>query len=52
MGAIAYKEKDKVAAADWYKKAIAAFPQFVIAKQNLEELNKPATPAKAPVKKG
>lgn len=52
MGAIAYKEKDKVAAAEWYNKAIAAFPQFVIAKQNLEELKKPATPAKAPVKKG
>ena len=55
MGAIAYKEKDNAAAADWYKKAIAAFPQFVIAKQNLEELKKPATPAgsaKPPVKKG
>jgi tetratricopeptide (TPR) repeat protein len=52
MGAIAYKEKDKVAAAEWYNKAIAAFPQFVIAKQNLEELKKPAAPAKTPVKKG
>lgn len=52
MGAIAYKEKDKVAAAEWYSKAIAAFPQFVIAKQNLEELKKPATPVKTPVKKG
>jgi tetratricopeptide (TPR) repeat protein len=52
MGAIAYKEKDKTAAASWYKKAIDAFPQFVIAKQNLEELNKPAAPAKPPVKKG
>jgi tetratricopeptide (TPR) repeat protein len=55
MGAIAYKENDKAAAASWYKKAIDAFPQFVIAKQNLEELNKPAktpTVAKPPVKKG
>jgi tetratricopeptide (TPR) repeat protein len=58
MGAIAYKEKDNKAAADWYSKALAAFPQFVIAKQNLEELKKPATPAKPgattkpPVKKG
>jgi tetratricopeptide (TPR) repeat protein len=52
MGAIAYKEKDKEAAAAWYKKALEVFPQFVIAKQNLEELNKPAAPAKtAPVAK-
>ncbi len=46
MGAIAYKEKDNTAAAGWYTKAISVFPQFVIAKQNLEELKKPATPAK------
>ncbi len=52
MGAIAFKEKDNKAAADWYAKALSVFPQFVIAKQNLEELKKPATPAKAPVKKG
>jgi tetratricopeptide (TPR) repeat protein len=58
MGAIAYKEKDNALAKDWYQKAVNVFPQFVIAKQNLEELNKPAapakpaTPAKPPVKKG
>lgn len=57
LGAIAYKEKDNATAAAWYKKAIEVFPQFVIAKQNLEELNKPAAPAKTapakpPVKKG
>jgi tetratricopeptide (TPR) repeat protein len=55
MGAIAYKEKDNKAAEDWYTKAIAAHPNFVIAKQNLDELKKPAakpgTPAKPPVKK-
>ncbi len=52
MGAIAYKEKDKAAAADWYAKALVVFPQFVIAKQNLEELKKPVAPAKPGVKKG
>lgn len=55
MGALAYKEKDTAGAAAWYKKAIEAFPQFVIAKQNLEELNKPAkAPAatRPPAKKG
>jgi tetratricopeptide (TPR) repeat protein len=56
MGAITYKEKDIAAAEDWYKKAIAAHPNFVIAKQNLDELKKPAAkpgaPAKPPVKKG
>jgi tetratricopeptide (TPR) repeat protein len=56
MGALSYKEKDNAAAEDWYKKALAAHPKFVIAKQNLDELNKPAAkpaaPAKPPVKKG
>jgi tetratricopeptide (TPR) repeat protein len=57
MGAIAYKEKNNALAKEWYQKAVNVFPQFVIAKQNLEELNKPAssakpaTPAKPPVKK-
>lgn len=57
LGAIAYKENDKETAAAWYKKAVDIFPQFVIAKQNLEDLKKPAAPAKPapakpPVKKG
>lgn len=58
LGAIAYKEKNKEAAAEWYKKAIQVFPQFVIAKQNLDELSKPEAPAKPapgtkpPAKKG
>ena len=55
MGAITYKEKDNKAAEDWYKKAIEAHPDFVIARQNLDELKKPAakpgTPAKPPVRK-
>lgn len=58
MGALAYKEKNNDAAKEWYAKAVAVHPEFVIAKQNLEELKKPATPAKpapatkTPVKKG
>jgi tetratricopeptide (TPR) repeat protein len=58
LGAIAFKEKDNVQARQWYAKALAAHPDFIIAKQNLEEMNKPATPAKPaatarpPVKKG
>lgn len=42
LGAIAFREKDPAAAGDWYQKAVQAFPEFVIAKQNLSELNKPA----------
>ncbi len=58
LGAIAFKEKDPKVAEAWYAKAVAAFPEFIIAKQNLEELKKPATPTKPgtttkpPVKKG
>jgi tetratricopeptide (TPR) repeat protein len=57
MGALAYKEKDNAKAKEWYEKAVAIFPDFVIAKQNLEELKKgaeqakPATPAKPAPKK-
>lgn len=57
LGALAYKEKNNELAREWYQKAIAAFPKFVIAQQNLEEMNKsaaparPASPAKPPVKK-
>ena len=46
LGAIAYKEKNNTLAASWYTKALEVFPKFVIAKQNLDELNKPAAPAK------
>lgn len=58
LGALAYKEKDITKAKEWYEKAIIAFPDFVIAKQNLEEMKKgntpakPTAPAKPPVKKG
>ena len=58
MGAIAFKEKDTAGAINWYSRAISAYPQFVIAKQNLDDLKKgstpakPATPSKPPVKKG
>lgn len=57
LGALAYKEKNNQLAKEWYQKAVAAFPKFVIAQQNLEEMNKsaaparPSTPAKQPVKK-
>jgi tetratricopeptide (TPR) repeat protein len=41
MGAVAYREKDIKGAEEWYRKAVQSFPDFVIAKQNLEELLKP-----------
>jgi len=52
LGALSYKEKDNVKAKEWYEKAVSVFPDFVIAKQNLEELKKGAEPAKpaAPAK--
>ncbi|HXW01154.1 MAG TPA: hypothetical protein VEC93_22275 [Anaerolineae bacterium] len=58
MGALAYKEKNTDQAKSWYQRAVNVFPNFVIAKQNLDELNKPkekpapAGQAKPPVKKG
>jgi len=42
MGAVAYREKDIKGAEDWYRKAVKSFPDFVIAKQNLQELLKPS----------
>ncbi len=48
MGAIAFREKNNTAAGEWYQKAVQAFPEFVIAQQNLTDLNKPAV---SPVEK-
>jgi tetratricopeptide (TPR) repeat protein len=44
LGALAYKEKNTKVAEEWYTKAIAVHPDFVIAKQNLEEMKKEQTP--------
>ena len=58
LGALAYKEKNEALAESWYKRAVEVHPDFIIAKQNLEDLKKPkepakpTTPAKPPVKKG
>jgi len=47
LGALAYKEKNTALAEDWYAKAVAVFPEFVIAKQNLDSLKKEAAGGKS-----
>lgn len=46
LGALAYKEKNTALAEEWYTKAVAVFPDFVIAKQNLDSLKKEAAGGK------
>ena len=49
MGALAFREKQPAEAKKMYELAVATFPQFVIARQNLEGMKNPAPP-KTPAK--
>ncbi len=51
MGVLAFQDKNTTEAKKMYEAALKAFPDFVIAKQNLEAMNKPAAPAKKPAGK-
>lgn len=43
LGALAFREKDKAAAKQYYALAVKEFPSFVIANQNLQGVDLPAT---------
>lgn len=45
MGAIAFREKNLLLAKKWYSDAVSVFPSFVIAQQNLKDLNSNEKPA-------
>ncbi len=51
LGALAFRDKKTAEAKRFYELAVMEFPEFVIARQNLEGLKKPSTGAKPPAKK-
>jgi len=51
LGVLAFQDKNTAEAKKLYEAALKAFPDFVIAKQNLDAMNKPATTPKKPAGK-
>ena len=51
LGVLAFKENNLAEAKQHYTNALKSFPEFVIAKQNLDAMNKPAATGKKPAGK-